>query len=615
MPWTPADAKRFKKGLTPEEEKKWAAIANSHLEACIKKGGTDATCAGEAIKIANGSVGSKAKAHEAEVYFEPPESGDAPTGVKNILKSVYNSCRSAWVKDHPNDRENASNKESCSRIAWNAVKQAGWSKGDDGKWVKSPSGHTAYALHIPNEGYEIREVVYEKRDHIVVPVVMMTEGVHEGSAGPVLHLEEEFGKIAEAWNGIPIVIDHPKKEGVYVSANSPDIIEKNGVGKVFNTHVDDKKLKAEVWADKDKLRQRSPVALAAILNKEPLDVSIGVFSEDELITGVYKDEEKGSEEQYDSIARNLRPDHLALLPGGAGACSWEDGCGIRSNEKGGNEEEITDREISVIREKVYELLIDANSDPGYRELVEAAQRKLYSMDSSSVYHILHEIYDSNLVYEANMRIGGSKLFKQEYSYDGGTFELKGDPVEVVRKVEYISVASNNLVRTKFNSKTKEVLTMSNKCTPCVEKKVGELIANSQGKLTVDNDKEWLEALEEAQLDKLIEANKRPEPPTPKLELSEQDKADIAFARRFRMEKREKLIAGIQTNTSKEIWPDDMLKAMSDDMLERLFNSTKKEEEEVASYLLNAAGSRTNLNQHPEVDPLLPTGVVLEDEKK
>lgn len=67
--------------------------------------------------------------------FEPPEAGNAPAGVKAILKRVYNGCRAAWVKDHPGDRENAENKTACSQTAWAAVKQAGW-KQVDGAWRK-----------------------------------------------------------------------------------------------------------------------------------------------------------------------------------------------------------------------------------------------------------------------------------------------------------------------------------------------------------------------------------------------------------------------------------------------------------------------------------------------
>ena len=48
MPWTAADAKKHKKGLTPAQAKKWATIAN----AVRKSTGSDA----EAIRTANARV-------------------------------------------------------------------------------------------------------------------------------------------------------------------------------------------------------------------------------------------------------------------------------------------------------------------------------------------------------------------------------------------------------------------------------------------------------------------------------------------------------------------------------------------------------------------------------
>lgn len=67
--------------------------------------------------------------------FEPPEAGDAPEGVKKILKSVYSSVRSKWVKDNPDDKESKTNKASAAKQAWAAVHNAGWKKEGD-KWVK-----------------------------------------------------------------------------------------------------------------------------------------------------------------------------------------------------------------------------------------------------------------------------------------------------------------------------------------------------------------------------------------------------------------------------------------------------------------------------------------------
>jgi len=68
--------------------------------------------------------------------FDPPLSGNAPLEVKKILSHIYVHLRSQWVKEHPNDKENKNNKEMCVRIAWNAVKESGWYKNENGEWSK-----------------------------------------------------------------------------------------------------------------------------------------------------------------------------------------------------------------------------------------------------------------------------------------------------------------------------------------------------------------------------------------------------------------------------------------------------------------------------------------------
>ena len=74
---------------------------------------------------------------ELQEGFVPPPSGEAPEAVQDILQDVYTSCRLRWVEEHPDDKENAENKESCAKIAWNVVKEAGWSKDEEGKWRKA----------------------------------------------------------------------------------------------------------------------------------------------------------------------------------------------------------------------------------------------------------------------------------------------------------------------------------------------------------------------------------------------------------------------------------------------------------------------------------------------
>lgn len=57
--------------------------------------------------------------------FEPPPSGDLPAKGKEILDKVYSDCRSKQNSDSPE------NKEKCAKIAWGAVKRAGYSPGTE----------------------------------------------------------------------------------------------------------------------------------------------------------------------------------------------------------------------------------------------------------------------------------------------------------------------------------------------------------------------------------------------------------------------------------------------------------------------------------------------------
>ena len=174
----------------------------------------------------------------------------------------------------------------------------------------------------------VRHEQHNGRDHLVVPVVMIVQGVLNDS----LLLAEEFGKFPEAWDGRPVPIHHPERNGSPISANSPDVHER-AVGTIYNTHVDGDKLKAELWIDPNKL---PPELLTHMEAGKVLEVSTGYFCEEETKPGVFNGR------SYQFIDRNIRPDHLALLPGQIGACSVEDGCGTpRVNEAGFFEKLVT----------------------------------------------------------------------------------------------------------------------------------------------------------------------------------------------------------------------------------------------------------------------------------
>jgi hypothetical protein len=286
MPWDISQVDKHKKGLSPEQKKKWVATANSALAACIKKGGTDKSCAPHAIRIANSVTG-----HE-EGY--------------STHKSVQE----------------------------------------------------------PN--YEVFYRKYQGKQYLIAPVTMMIEGVHHGSHGPVLHLIDELGKYPESWNGIPVVVDHPQMDGVSVSANYPDIIDERKTGRIYNTFIDGNRLKSQIWIDSDKLEELSAELLEQLKKGELIEVSVGVFNDEEIVAGDWNGE------HYEAIARNHRPDHLALLPGSVGACSIMDGCGIRVNIEGSTN--LKTKEVNImadnavcpdVKKKVDELI--ANSQGKYTE--------------------------------------------------------------------------------------------------------------------------------------------------------------------------------------------------------------------------------------------------------
>ncbi len=173
----------------------------------------------------------------------------------------------------------------------------------------------------------VRRDVFEGVEHLVVPVVMICEGVLNGALVPA----SEFGKYPEAWNGRPIPVLHPQENGGYISANRPDVIERNTIGTIFNARSADGKLKADAWVNTEKAKRLGYGDLITQLEAgDVVEVSTGYFSDDEMRAGDYNGV------AYTSIHRNIRPDHLALLPGEIGACSVADGCGTRVNNKKGS---------------------------------------------------------------------------------------------------------------------------------------------------------------------------------------------------------------------------------------------------------------------------------------
>lgn len=353
-------------------------------------------------------------------------------------------------------------------------------------------------IRTNNANYRLRREQHQGRPHLVVPVVMMREGVHSGNRGPILHQAIELGRHVASWNGIPVTVSHPADErGNHVSANSPQNVEQ-AVGRIYNSHMRDDRLCAEAWLDEEKLRQESPRAYAAVLDGRPLDVSVGVFTDDELLSGEFNGE------TYDAVAHNYRPDHLALLPDERGACSWEDGCGVRVNKKGGDVKKFHDAIKTAAREGALAMLL--TQEPGYDDVMNALQMKLDALDSDLRIHWLVKVYDDDFIYQVqNRETNEATMYRRGYTAaeDGSVEFADEDPVEVRQVVEFVAANAAPMRRNKFNHKKKEDSEMStSKKTPCCEDAIDALIANADTSYSAD-DKEWLMELPQDRVEKLV----------------------------------------------------------------------------------------------------------------
>lgn len=168
----------------------------------------------------------------------------------------------------------------------------------------------------------------EGRRYAVSPVVLLTVGVHAGSAGAILYTNEELEKSVQGWNYKPILRHHAMDSyGSYTSANDAGVIERQKIGFLLNTRMQRHKLVSEGWIDCKRCEQIAPDIWRAILADRVVEVSTGLFSKNEDVPhGVFNGR------SYAVVARDYRPDHLAILPDQIGACSVAVGCGLNRNQ-------------------------------------------------------------------------------------------------------------------------------------------------------------------------------------------------------------------------------------------------------------------------------------------
>lgn len=185
----------------------------------------------------------------------------------------------------------------------------------------------------------VRHETLGGRDYLVAPVVAIRAGVLNNELAPV----EEIARFVEAWNGIPVPLGHPARNGLPISANSPELEASSVVGRFWRAEMVDDRLRGEIWIDVEKAKAMGGDAVVAM---ERIETGVGI----EVSTAYHRELEPTpgviNGQRYQGIQRNMRPDHLALLLHQIGACSWKDGCGVpRTNAETSN---LTNHQTGVM---------------------------------------------------------------------------------------------------------------------------------------------------------------------------------------------------------------------------------------------------------------------------
>lgn len=180
------------------------------------------------------------------------------------------------------------------------------------------------SLHLIGALGAVRTETLHGREHLVVPVVALMEGViHAVNAStPERVTVATLAKAANSWNGRPLVLNHPTKDGHQISANDPKVLEAQSFGSIFNSRLQGKKLLMDAYVDVERAAKiGGPKFLERLKSGEACEVSVGAFVRTDAIAGVHDGK------RFNSSWVDTTGDHLAFLPDGIGACSGSMGCG------------------------------------------------------------------------------------------------------------------------------------------------------------------------------------------------------------------------------------------------------------------------------------------------
>lgn len=322
----------------------------------------------------------------------------------------------------------------------------------------------------------IRNETLDGKSFKVVPMVMLVEGVHEGSAGPYLYTEEAISARPEIWNMKPVVVFHPENS---ITACTKEIIENRGIGIIMNAHYDGG-LKAEAWIDPDKLKvvdKRIGNKISKAMEKgQMIELSTGLYADSDETPGEWGDKK----EKFNGTLTNIASDHLAVLPDQKGACSIADGAGFIRNAEG------KPIDLSKSWTQYFENLGTNNLRQQLSQLIAKDKEFRWVEDIDPD--------EKSFVWSDERTI-----YRQGYKVNADVATLDGVPEEVVRVVSYKP-------KSKIKTDNERIVTMEKKA------KVDALIANEATQWE-ESDRDYLMGLDDKVLDKMTPKVQKTEEPT------------------------------------------------------------------------------------------------------
>ena len=259
-------------------------------------------------------------------------------------------------------------------------------------------------------------------EHVVVPAVMMVEGVHNGSSGAGYYSPEVMREVDVAWNNKPATYNHPD-----TLVDNATTLEQHQLGILLNTQTgEDGRQKTEVWFNKTLLQNKDAALYSRVMAGEQIEVSTGYVVEALMTPGTWNSEE------YAWSATRLVPDHFAILPSTTGACSVADGAGLCRNQASEKITQPVDNSISV------------PDDESLTELIDAVRNAVYSTfpdnHETGDYVYCLDIFPKSAIYRRAGQLHAVNWSKQEGR--GIVIDTASDKI-VTRKVSYNQAENMN----------------------------------------------------------------------------------------------------------------------------------------------------------------------------